>query len=64
MQQPQYFIIVIIICWYFAIVMINIKKKVECQYLIAHRHLLMHATSERGVPTLVTFNGYHWLNQL
>ena len=30
--------------------------------LIVHPHILMRATSEWRVPTLVTTNGSHWLN--
>ena len=32
--------------------------------VIAHPHVLVRATSERFLSTLVTSNGSHWLNQL
>ena len=36
----------------------------SCLSKNAHPHLLVQATRERRVPTLVAFNGFHWLNQL
>ena len=42
----------------------NLDRYVEETSFIAHPHLLVQATGERFLPTLVTFNDSHWLNQL